>query len=138
MIINISEAANLAIHALTYLANNPEQQPVATGIVAQYMGASENHLSKVFQRLTKAGLVKSVRGPHGGFSLAWKPEEITLLEIYEAIDGPLTKTICVLGNTGCDRQNCVFGDLVTNIHDQVEGHFSSTSLADLIEGSARK
>ena len=133
MIFNISEAANLAIHALTYLANNPQLQPVSTGHVAQELGASENHLSKVFQRLTKSGLVSSVRGPSGGFSLAWDPGEITLREIYEAIDGALTKDNCLLGHPSCDRDTCVFGDLVTNISSQVDNHFTNTTLKDLIE-----
>ncbi len=133
MIFNFSEAANLAIHALAYLANNPDSQPVSTAQVAQTMGASENHLSKVFQRLTKAGLVKSVRGPTGGFSLAWEPKDITLLEIYEAIDGALQKEACILGHSDCDRKECVFGDLVSSVQHQVDGYLSKTTLLDLIE-----
>lgn len=130
---NVSEAANLAIHALTYLANNTDLQPVSTGHVAQALGASNNHLSKVFQRLTKVGLVKSIRGPQGGFYLAWEPKDITLLEIYEAIDGALGTDSCLLGHTSCDRKHCVFGDLVPSIHKQVHQHFSNTTLEDLIE-----
>ena len=133
MIFKISEAANLGIHALTYLANNPEAQPVSTGLVAEQLDASENHLSKVFQRLTKAGLVKSVRGPSGGFSLAWAPEQITLLEIYEAIDGALKEEACMLGHPACDRSECVFGDLISTIHDKVNDHLSKTTLRDLVE-----
>ncbi|MCP4603672.1 MAG: Rrf2 family transcriptional regulator [Proteobacteria bacterium] len=133
LIFNISEAANLAIHALTYLANNPEMQPVSTGQVAEVLEASENHLSKVFQRLTKAGLVKSIRGPKGGFFLAWEPESITLLEIYEAIDGKLSEGSCLFGQPVCDRNNCVFGDLVSGIQKQVSSHFSQTTLGDLVE-----
>jgi Rrf2 family protein len=133
---NISEAANLAIHALTYLANQKEEGPVSTGQVARYLGASENHLSKVFQRLTKARLVRSIRGPRGGFFLSREPKKIALKEIYEAIDGPLKLHTCLLGNAECDRNNCVFGDLLANINQQVDDHFSKTTLFDLIEDSA--
>ena len=133
MIINVSEAANLAIHALAYLANHPEEQPVSTGTVAENLQASEAHLSKVFQRLAKVGLVKSIRWPSGGFSLAWEPSAITLQEIYEAIDGPVSKGNCLLNNTECDRKECVFGDLVSSLHKQVDDHFSNTTLADLVE-----
>ncbi|MCP4676863.1 MAG: Rrf2 family transcriptional regulator [Deltaproteobacteria bacterium] len=133
MIFNVSEAANLAIHALTYLANNPDLQPISTGQVAEALNASDNHLSKVFQRLTKVGLVKSIRGPRGGFYLAWDPKDITLLEVYEAIDGVLGKDSCLLGHPSCDRKSCVFGDLVSDIQVQVNNHFSKTTLGDLVE-----
>ncbi len=133
MIFNISEAANLAIHALTYLANNPDLQPISTGQVAEALDASDNHLSKVFQRLTKVGLVKSIRGPRGGFYLAWEPGDITLLEIYEAIDGVLGENSCLLDHPSCDRETCVFGDLVSNIQNKVNNHFKNTTLAHLIE-----
>ena len=133
MNIRVSEAANLAIHALAYLANNPDLQPASTKQVAEVLEASDNHLSKVFQRLTKAGLVKSIRGPRGGFSLAWAPEDVTLLEIYESIDGTLSRESCLLGHSSCDRNSCVFGDMVSDIQDQVYNHFSKTTLEDLIE-----
>jgi Rrf2 family protein len=133
VIINISEAANLAMHALSYIANHQEEAPVSTGHVAKAMEASEAHLSKVFQRLTKVGLVRSIRGPKGGFSLAKEPEEITLLEIYEALDGTLSNQDCLFGHPVCDRNYCVFGDLITNVHDQIDNHFTHTTLADLIE-----
>ena len=133
MIINISEAANLALHAMVYLANNQEKTPVSTGHVAAQLEASEAHLSKVFQRLTKVGLVKSIRGPKGGFVLLSNPSEITLLAIYEAIDGTISKSDCLLGNPACDRDECIFGKLVTEIRTQVDSHFSKTTLADLVE-----
>ncbi len=133
MIINISEAANLAMHALTYIVNHPDESPVSTGHVAKAMDASEAHLSKVFQRLTKMGLVKSIRGPKGGFTLAKDPKDITLLEIYEALDGTLSNQDCLFGHPVCDRQYCVFGDLISNVHDQIDDHFTHTTLASLIE-----
>jgi len=132
MNLSISEAANLAIHAMTYLATQKDSQPVTTAQVAQSFGFSENHLSKVFQRLTKAGLVKAIRGPRGGFILAKKPQTITLRRIYETIDGPLTRHgNCLLGEPTCGLQECVFGDLLESLHEQVAEHFSKTTLADL-------
>jgi Rrf2 family protein len=121
------------MHAMAYLANNLEAGPVSTGHVARTLDASEAHLSKVFQRLTKAGLVKSVRGPKGGFTLAWDPAEITLREIYETIDGALSNGDCLLGNVSCDRSVCIFGDLIAEIQARIDSHFQNTTLADLIE-----
>lgn len=132
----VSEAANLAIHAVTYLAARHRSEPVSTAQVAQYYGVSEAHLSKVFQRLTKAGFVKSIRGPRGGFVLADDPAAITLKQVYESIDGPLSRrSHCLLGKQSCGLKTCIFGDLMHNIHRQVDDHLSGTTLADLVSGT---
>lgn len=118
---------------MSYLVNQSKSQPTSTAQVAVHYGFSEAHLSKVFQRLTKAGLVKSVRGPRGGFVLALDPASITLKNIYEAIDGTLSrKSYCLLGKPSCKFKECIFGDLMKSIHQKVEDHFSSTRLIDLI------
>jgi Rrf2 family protein len=130
--IAISEAATLAIHALAYKANQNETKPISTGKVAESFGFSEAHLSKVFQRLNKSGFLRSVRGPRGGFILAKDPKDITLLDIYEAIDGPISRHgPCLLHKKECEFGDCVFGDLLESIPEQIESHFSSTTLADL-------
>ena len=134
MNVAISEAATLAIHALAHLAKTNGSAPVSTASVAQQFGFSEAHLSKVFQRLTKVGFVKSVRGPQGGFVLADDPAAISLLAIYEAIDGPLSRhRHCLLNKTDCEFDECLFGDLLESIPDQIDSHLSGTTLADCVE-----
>jgi Rrf2 family protein len=131
VILNISEAANLGIHALAYLARHSSEAPVTTASIAASYGVSEAHLSKVFQRLSKAGLVKSVRGPHGGFKLSRAPGKITLREIYEALDGPLGKNICLLKKSRCGLDRCVLGDLLVDVQKLVSEHLSGTTLAEV-------
>ncbi|MBN2339861.1 MAG: Rrf2 family transcriptional regulator [Deltaproteobacteria bacterium] len=134
MFLKISDAANLGIHALAYMAEQFEsQRPIATAEAADAFDVSANHLSKVLQRLTRAGLVKSVRGPKGGFVLAKSPKEITLRDVYEAIDGIVTKEdACILGTKHCGVAHCVFGNLVDEVQHRVTDHFSSVTLADVI------
>ena len=127
----MSEAANLAIHAMGYLASVEPTTAVSTSLVAKQLEASEAHLSKVFQRLNKAGLVKSIRGPKGGFILAKAPHRISLLEIYQVIDGVLKNDTCVLGRKKCEYEACVFGTLITDVQKQFKDHFSNTTLADI-------
>ena len=139
MILHISEAANLAIHAMSYLANRDETgEPIPTVEIAGSMNISANHLSKVLQRLGRTGLVKSIRGPRGGFRLAREPEDITLLDIYEAIDGHLPpRGHCLMGTPSCGLSTCIFGGLIEDVHQQVNSHFSATTLAHLIEAQPR-
>ena len=133
MFLKISDAANLGIHALAYMAEQyKSQRPIATAEAAEAFQVSANHLSKVLQRLTRAGLVKSIRGPRGGFVLARDPSEITLKDVYEAIDGVVAiEDACILGTKHCGIAHCVFGNLVDDVQNRVTEHFSNVTLADV-------
>ena len=131
--LNISEAANLGLHAMAYLARREGDAPVTTAAVARAYTVSEAHLSKVFQRLAKAGLVRSVRGPRGGFALARPPAEITLREIYEALDGPIRRGDCLFSRPRCGLERCVLGDLLADVHGRIAERFSKTTLAEIAE-----
>jgi Rrf2 family protein len=130
-IINISEAANLALHALAMLAQNQTIR-LSASTMAKELKASEHHLSKVLQRLTKAGYINSLRGPTGGFFLVCPPDKVTLLEIYELIDGKLTISNCLFNPPVCSGNNCIFGELLPEVNRIVHQHFSTKTLSDLI------
>ena len=134
MILKFSEAFNIAIHAMVYLVSRANETPVSTAQVADSLGVSEAHLSKVFQRLARARLVKAVRGPHGGFRLARGAASINLLEIHETIDGKvLNQAACLLEENDCTRNKCVFGNLLSSVNAEVREYFKKTTLADLAE-----
>lgn len=128
--LRISEAASLALHSMVLLAAKPEG-PLSTHEAAAELRVSEAHLSKVLQRLAKAGLVTSTRGPGGGFVLAKEPTEISLLEVYETIDGPLGAGECLLGDPTCRGEACLLGDLVRSVSEQMRSYLSGTRLADV-------
>ena len=73
-VLNISEAYSLALHSLALLASD-NGRSLTTHQIASTLGASEAHLSKVMQRLTKAGFLNSSRGPGGGFALKKPPDK---------------------------------------------------------------
>ena len=129
-VLKISEAASLALHGVTYLAANPGR-PVPVAEISVTLKASEAHLSKVFQRMARSGYVKSTRGPKGGFVLAKAPQEITLLELYETIEGPLSDSRCLLEVPVCRGKECIFGRLLTKINREVREHLAKTSLSEL-------
>ncbi len=127
--LNISEAANLALHAGILLAR-AEGQPLSARSMAGTLEVSYDHLAKVLQRLDRAGLVKATRGPGGGFSLAKKPGSIRLVDLYEAIDGKLAVSRCLFGRRVCFNGQCIMGDLLGRLSDQVREHFQKTRLSD--------
>lgn len=84
-VIAISEAVSLGFHGMGLLAASRKR--LSAHDMAETLGVSEAHLTKVFQRLVREGLVSSVRGPGGGFELRAAAEKISLLTVYHAIEG---------------------------------------------------
>lgn len=132
-ILRISEAASLAIHAMVLVAERETAEPVNVAKVASWINASEAHLGKIFQWLAKAGLVSSTRGPKGGFRIAKDPAQISLLDIYEAIDGPFPTGICLLGRNQCKPTCHLINNVMNRIHDMVMTEFSTITIRKLID-----
>lgn len=132
-VLKMSEAAVLAFHAMIYIAVR-ETGFVTNAEIASALHASEAHLAKVLQRLVKAGLVKSIRGPRGGFILGKDSGAITLRDIYELFEGSLERDVCLLDAQVCGN-NCIFGDLLINVNDRVREYMTNTRLKDAVEKS---
>lgn len=131
--IRISEAASLAVHGMALLAAaGPGRLSVET--MAKQTAASQAHLAKVLQRLAKAELVEAVRGPGGGYSLARPAEDISLLEVYEAIEGPLPEQSCLRQGAACPFARCLFGDLFHRVTNETREYFAGRSLLDVVQG----
>ncbi len=129
-ILRLSEGANLAVHAMAYIASQPAGEPVTAVQIASDLGFSRDHLNKVLQRLARNGLVISRRGPHGGFVLGRNAEEVMLLEIVQAIDGPLSAGECLLGRSICGSR-CALGGLTRLVFEQVKKVLAETPLTAL-------
>lgn len=129
-ILKISEAASLAFHAMIILAQNNDKL-ISVKQIASNLEVSANHLSKVLQRLAKAGFIESIKGYNGGFKLSASAKSITLLQIYELFDGKLKDSSCLLSNKKC-QGDCFLGDLVVSINKQVKERFEKTKLADFL------
>ena len=128
-ILNLSEATLLALHAMAIIAKEGENL-VNTKAIAKQINASENHLAKVLQRLNKAGLIKSIRGPQGGFILTKESNSISLLEVYEAIEGTFKLKKCLLHNDKCPFKNCILGTFHLDASKEFKNFFSSKFLSD--------
>ena len=128
-ILNISEGSTLGLHAALLLSKGTEE-PTTTAEAAEKMEVSTAHLSKVFQRLAKAGIVTAVRGPKGGYLLGRPLSEIRLLDVLEAIEGPMRLSSCLLRKPRCGSDGCMLGGLLSKINKQVLEHFEK-KLSDL-------
>lgn len=131
-LVNISEGSSLALHGMAIVAiKSPERVNVKS--LARVLDASEAHLAKIFQRLTKAGFVSSVRGPAGGFVLAKEASEISLLDIYEAIEGTVNLHYCPLGKDKCQFTHCIFGKKLNDASEKIYSDLKSINLASFMK-----
>lgn len=126
----ISEATSIALHAAVFLAAH-EEESVSRKRIASALDISECHLAKVLQRLAKVGLVRSTRGPRGGFVLGKRSDKITLLDVYEATEGPLKVGCCLRDKPPCGREGCIMGGLLPLMSDQIRQYLSGTTLSAL-------
>lgn|GEM_PF-270503 len=103
--------------------------------IAAVTGLSRDHMSKVLQRLSRVGIVRSVRGPGGGFQVVARPDQIRLIDVYEAIEGPFAPASGRKCDHECAFSTCPFGRIVNRVTNEVGDYLASTTLADLIEQS---
>ncbi|TET37383.1 MAG: Rrf2 family transcriptional regulator [Planctomycetota bacterium] len=125
----ISDAVSLGIHGAAYLAANPARL-IKAKMMAGDLGISEAHLLKVMRLLATSGLVRTARGPSGGFMLAKPASKITLLDIYEAIEGPLEPLGCLLTTPKCTNNHCILEGLPIAVHRQIKSYLRKKRLSE--------
>ncbi len=101
----ITRAADYAVRAMVHLASLPPGEKLQLNELIEATGVRGSFLSKVVQRLVHAGMVTSHRGTRGGFSLRVSGQEVTLLDIVEAIEGPTQLNLCLASGQTCERKS---------------------------------
>lgn len=129
--VSIPESISLAVHALAKLAASTSRtEPVKLNDLLIRPGSAD-HLSKVMQKLTKAGMVKSRRGRSGGFMLCVNPSDIRLMDVWIALEGTFESTICPYTGNGCSLPNCLFGSIGLDASELIREYFTNTTVADI-------
>lgn len=129
-VVTLSEAASLAIHAVVLIAGS--EKLVNVNKIAAATESSKNHLAKVMQRLVKSGLVSSTRGPAGGFVLKKSAEEITLYDIYFAIEGPIELQDCPLDRPICPFDKCIMGGIIHKLTNDFKKYLMDSKVSTFI------
>jgi len=128
----LSRASAVGVYACVHLAQ-AEKTPVQAGRVAEAIGQHPDYLIKILQRLTRDGILNSIRGPSGGFRLARAPDTISLLQIVEAIDGrTLRGPESELAVPGLDKAKSNMEMRLAKITRFAQELLSGSSLADLM------
>jgi Rrf2 family protein len=132
----------MAIHGLWALACLEEQRSLLLSDIARAQNVSESYLSKVFQKLTHAGLIQAVRGKNGGYSLARPPDTITVGDVVRAIEAEPPMYQCLAEERCCEAvENClllhVFGEAERQMYAVLDGVTLADLLAESVRGAKR-
>lgn len=130
-IISLSEAASIGIHSMILITNAKDKINVAH--IADITKSSRHHVAKVLQRLVKEGFLESNRGPSGGFQLKRLPEDISLLEIFEAIEGKIQESTCLSDNPLCPFDKCLMGNIISRMTNEFRDYLSNQKLSSYIK-----
>ncbi len=130
----LSRGAEYAIRGLLHLAIKPSGEISYLDEISKAQDVPKPYLAKIFQYLSRKGFLKSYRGPSGGFTLLKSPEDITLLDIIVAMEGPIHLNDCLIHKGYCRRDDmCPVHDVWRMAQKQFLDFLASWSLADLVK-----
>ena len=128
-----TKAEEYGIMGVLHLAEKDLSTVTPLSEVCHTQQIPEKFLAKIFQSLSRSGIVRSHRGVRGGFSLSRSPEQITVREVLESIQGPYHLMKCIADPSSCDRQEtCPLKKLVIVAEKRLLGVFENHSMADLV------
>lgn len=128
-----------ALRAMLNLAGHYGQEPVSTRQIAEAEDISYELTCKLMQKLHSAGLVQSSMGPNGGFALSKKPDKINMLEIIEAIQGPLSLNRCLLEEDICpNKDGCSITVELAKLQKHIGKYLLGITLDELVQSRCAK
>ncbi len=141
----LSSKGRYAVMAMADLADEAARldglevgvQPTALALIAERQAISQAFLEQIFMKLRRAGLVKSSRGPGGGYVLARQAAEISIFEVMEAVEEPVQMTRCSLSDVGgcVTGQRCLTHGLWQDLGLHIKSFLKNTSLADVVSSN---
>jgi Rrf2 family transcriptional regulator, iron-sulfur cluster assembly transcription factor len=132
----LSTKGRFAVTAMVDLAMRGGNAPVTLAGISERQHISLSYLEQLFGKLRKNGIVKSVRGPGGGYCLARKGGEISIADIVIAVDEPIDATNCA-GKGNChEEKQCVTHDLWMGLNEKIYQYLSQVSLQQMLDEQA--
>ena len=136
--LNLTRKTDYALVALAYLAQRrcQEASPASARLIAQRFHLPLALLTNIMKALASAKIVTSTRGSQGGYALAYEPDQVTLLQVITATEGPMQFAQCVNGlpvmGQGCPiEEDCPIRLPIRRLHQRLNGYLEQTTLADL-------
>ena len=128
----LTRASSYALHAVAYMATQKHDRPVASHHIAHARGIPDRFLLKVLKPLVSARVLLSIKGPNGGYRLARPASDISMLEILEAVDGPIRGQAPFTQDETDGSVNNKLEHICKQTADQVRKHLEKVRITDLV------
>lgn len=130
----ISTRTRYGMRAILELALAYKAGPLQIKVIAQRQNISAKYLEQLIAMIKAAGLVRSMRGPHGGYVLSKPPQDIKLSEIFRHLEGPVLTVECVENQEACEQYaDCITRQLWMEVNDAILNVLENKTLQDLVE-----
>jgi Rrf2 family protein len=131
-VLRISRKIDYGLRAMIYLASIKPDEVVPFREIARQMMVPEDFLAKILKTLVDEGMVRSARGPHGGYALARQAAEVSFLDVIEAVEGPIAINVCLDGEDPCGKASaCTMVNVWRTGQDAMLDVYRKAKLADL-------
>jgi len=132
----LSTKGKYGVRALFEIARNFGKGPLTIREIAERQQISLSYLEQILHRLGKAGIIESVRGPHGGYELARKPADLTIGDVVRALEGPIALSHCLEpgASAGCyQADDCVARMVWSRVGEKIEEALDSITFEQLLK-----
>ncbi len=130
----VSRSTGYALLAVGYIAKTQDKKIILSQDISKAYDIPLEYLLKILQQLVRANVLRSKRGPRGGFSLAKPTKKITMLEVIEAVDGPLTGQLNLAEQAGSEKFGARAEQVYEKAVSQARNVFHKTTIGSLIQG----
>jgi len=129
----ITRQADYALRAIIFLSKLTADEKASTSVIAEEKKIPPSFLAKIISQLSIAGIIHTSRGARGGVSLAKPPEDITVLDVIEAIDGPILLNDCTVNPDNCPfSKDCELHDIWTDAREDLVEKLGGVTFARLV------
>ncbi len=132
----LNQATDYGFRIVLYLSKQSDGKRIESIEISEQECIPERFLFKIMRSLSKAGIVKSYRGVNGGFTLGRRPEHITLLDVVEAIEGPICVNVCFKGENQCNKKAsgfCVVHRELASVRQSIYTSLKNIDFKQLVE-----
>ncbi|MHC4216310.1 MAG: RrF2 family transcriptional regulator [Planctomycetota bacterium] len=130
----VRQNTDYAFRALVNLARRYGRDVISTKVLAEEEDISYQFACKILQKLQSAKLVRSTMGPKGGYYLSKPPARVSLLEVIEAVQGPISMNKCLHAEDACNRKpNCGVSEKLTELQEYVVSFLRGVTLDEFLE-----
>ncbi len=130
----ISTKGRYGLRILLDLAQNASERPRMISEICKSQGLSQKYVGRLIIRLRKSGIVSSVRGAKGGYKMARALKDISLLEVIETMEGPLSIVHCVTCPARCKRsEHCIARNVWCTLNEEIRNSFRKISLQEILD-----